>query len=158
MREYLISAIIVSLLCAIVSALSPEGKMKKSISFALSAVLICVLISPLFYLITDFDAIGGEFFSDFEIKENGELENKEFEAQTQKAINLGIARDVSERFNIDEDNISVDTDIEIIGSEILFLKVDIFLKGRGAFADIVGIEKYIEKSMGTECEVRLLED
>ncbi len=157
MREYIICAVMVSLLCAIVSALSPEGKMKKSISFALSAVLMCVLISPLFYLITDFDAIGGEFFSGFEIEGNGELENKEFEAQTQKAVNLGIARDISQRFNIDEENISVDTDIEIIGSEILFLKVDIFLKGRGIFADIHGIEKYIEKSMGTKCEVHLIE-
>ena len=158
MREYAISFIMVSLLCAVVSAVSPEGKMKKSVSFSLSLLLICVLISPLFDALGDIENISRDFFDEMNISDGGELINSEFERETEAAICDGLIAALNDKFGISKDNMSVECGIRIIGSDLVFEKVEITLFGRAVFSDINKIEEYIEDSLGCECEVYLLEN
>ena len=157
MREYAISFIMVSLLCAVVSVLSPEGKMKKSVSFSLSLVLICVLIFPLFGALGDIENISQDFFGEIDISDSGEIVNSDFERETEVAICDGLVNALSDKFGISKDNIKVDCGIRIIGSDLIFENVEITLFGRAVFSDINKIEDYIEDSLGCECEVYLLE-
>ena len=48
MRDYLVSFAMTSLLVALASVLSPDGKIKRSVSLALSVNLISALMLPLF--------------------------------------------------------------------------------------------------------------
>ncbi len=158
MREYAISLIMVSLLCAVLSTLSPEGKMKRPISFSLSLVLLCVLISPLFGALGNIKDISQEFFLNTDVSSDEPVANPDFEKETEDAICEGLIIALSDKFGMSEENIKAKCKIKIIGSEVLFLRVEITLSGRAVFSDIRKIEEYIESSLGCECEVYLLEN
>ena len=157
MREYALSLIMISLLCAVVSTLSPEGKMKRPVSFSLSLVLLCVLISPLFDALGDVKNISQDFFLNTDISNGESVTNPDFEKETEDAICEGLIIALSEKFGLAEDNIVAKCKIRIIGSEVIFLRVEITLSGKAVFSDIRKIEEYIESSLGCECEVYLLE-
>ena len=157
MREYALSVIAVSLLCAAVSALSPEGKMKKSVSFSLSLVLLCVLISPLFDALGDIKEISQDFFRNTDISSGGDIVNSDFEDATERAVCDGLIIALSDKFGIGKDSVKAECSMRIIGSEAVFERVEITLFGRAVFSDIHKIEEYIENSLGCECEVHLLE-
>lgn len=157
MREYALSVIMVSLLCAVVSALSPEGKMKKSVSFSLSLVLLCVLISPLFDALGDIKEIGRDFFQNTDISSGEDVINSDFEKKTERAVCDGLIIALGDKFGIGKDDVEAECKLRIIGSEVIFEKVEITLLGRAVFSDIHKIKEYIEDSLGCECEVYLLE-
>ena len=158
MREYALSVIMVSLLCAVVSVLSPEGKMRTSVSFSLSLVLIWVLISPLFDALRDVNDISYEFFSNTDGLYGEESINSDFEKNTEKAVCDGLIIALSDKFGIARSDLKAECEIRIIGSEVIFERTRITLLGRAVFSDIRKIEEYIEDSLGCECEVYLFED
>ncbi len=158
MREYLVSLSMTALIVAFASVLSPDGKMKKSVSLALSLILISALVLPLFNALANLDDVNYNLHIDFKETEDGEIANDSLEKTTKDAVNLGIKRALCERFDIEEDCVSVDTELKIIGSEVIFLRVDVHLTGTGIFSDLPRIKKYIKSSLGAECEVYLSEN
>lgn len=158
MKEYFTSFALTALVVGLASVLSPDGKMKKSVSLALSLVLMSALVLPLFNELARLDDANFNLHIDFGETEDGEIINDSLENTTREAVNLGIRRELCERFGIDERLVSVDTELKIIGSEVIFLRVDVYLSGAGMFSDLPGIKKHIENSLGAECEVHLNEN
>lgn len=157
MKEYLVSAIAILAICAIVDNISPDGKMKKSVSFALSLAVTLALISPLACAFSELREKSENFIYEMESAYDGAFENSTLEYTTSEAANEGIKAAVAEKFGIDRSNLEAKCKLNIIGESVIFEKVEILLSGKGIFADTVGIKKYVSDSLGCECEVRLLE-
>ena len=158
MRDYLVSFAMTSLFVALASVLSPDGKIKRSVSLALSVILISALTLPLVSTLGSLDDVNYNLHIDFDESQNGEIVNEDFESTTERAINEGLRKAVCERFDIEKDCVSVEARIDIIGSELVFSRVEIYLSGTGVLSDLPRIKKYIEGSLGTECEVYLVEN
>ncbi len=157
MKEYLTSVIAVAAICAIIDTLSPDGKMKKSVSFALSLAVTLALLSPLSFSISGIKEKSESFISEIESAYDGAYSNSSLEYTTSEAANEGIKEAISGKFGIDKSNIEAKCKLNIIGETVVFEKVEIFLYGKGIFADTVGIKKYVSESLGCECEVKLLD-
>ncbi len=157
MKEYLISAIAVCAVCALVDTLSPDGKMGKGVSFALSVAVTLALISPLFSAFSGIREKSESLVYEIGSAYDGAQSDYGLEGATAIAAGEGISEAISEKFGIDREYINVECQITLIGDVVIFERVTVGLSGVGIFADTVGIEKYISDSLGAECEVRLLE-
>ena len=158
MRDYLVSFAMTSLLVALASVLSPDGKIKRSVSLALSVILISALMLPLFRTLKSLDYVNNNLHIDLDENRSGEVVNEDFDSATERAVNEGLRKAICEKFDIDGDCVSIEASLDIIGDELIFLGVDIYLSGTGAFSDLPRIKKYIDGSLGTECEVYIVEN
>ena len=157
MKEYLVSAIAVAAICAVVDMISPDGKMKKSVSFALSLAVTLALVSPLSFSLSGIKEKSEAFISEVESAYDTSYSDTSLEYTTSEAANEGIKKAISEKFGIDKVNIETKCALDIIGEAVIFEKVEIYLYGKGIFADTAGIKKYVSDSLGCECEVKLLD-
>ena len=156
MREYLVSAVAVCALCALADTLFPDGKLKKEMSFALSLVVVLVLVSPLFSALSNIDEMGQGFISELEDLDTQHYEGELYDVG-ERLLEEGIARTLCERFSLSESELGADATISFIGDELLVERVEISLSGSAIFSDIHEIKKYVQRQICDECEVILLE-
>lgn len=155
-KGYVISVIAVSVVGALVSALSPEGEgggLAKNVRLACGAVMIAACIAPISALLG--------FLSELDM---GDLEppsdkSEEYESIFMDGItdaeraNLedGIRAVLSREFGIDESECRVDVTLICSGKEMRLTRIFITLYGSAVWSDTGAIEKYLGELL--ECEI-----
>lgn len=152
MKEYIITMITVTALCAIVSALSPEGELGKHIRLVAGLCTLCVMISPISRAIS--------FLSEFELEEifdpeaEEEMED-EYESIFENYIEeyrientkVGIAEMLSARYGKSTENFEIYLKISEQGE---LERVTVLLCGNAIFLDSRDIEEYLSEILGCE--------
>lgn len=152
MKEYLMSLVSVSAVCAIASYLVPdrEEKLKKGVGLALALAVLFTAVYPLPGAAEAasrlLDSSGGIF--DTSVTDHS---SEWLDGVTSDAVGEGIRRDVMREFGL-KDGVSVVADVSY-GSEITVKRVTVKLSGIAIFADGLAIERYIESNYCAECEV-----
>lgn len=152
MKEYLISLVSVSLVCAIAAYLIPdrEEKLKGGVDLALALVVLFSAVCPLPVMLEMSRSLLEPERSIFDAgvaEESGEWLN----GATKAALAEAIRRDVMREFGLtDGVNVSV---CASLGSEIVIERVIVRLSKGAALADGLAIESYIESGCRAECEV-----
>ncbi|MBQ8408789.1 MAG: hypothetical protein IJY39_07995 [Clostridia bacterium] len=158
MKEYIITVITVGLVGSVITTLTPEGEgggIGRTVRFAVGLVLIAVCISPILSMIQGLkeldlqnliprtESVTPEYESIFE----GNFLSAELE-QTES----GIARMLSERFDIAEDEIRVSVSVteEADGGRRL-KRIFVTLYGSAIWKDTGAMEGYLQELFG--CEV-----
>ena len=157
MKEYLLSVVAVCAVCALVGAISVQGKMKKQINFVLSLAIVTTLVTPIFSAIPSIDDMGRELLQEIgeEYSSDG-VTNTKLQSITSEALNRGIERALCAEFSLDAEGVLVESKSNLIGDELIFEYIKVTLSGRAVFADSKAIKRYIQKNLCEECEVILL--
>ncbi len=151
MKEYLTSVVAVILVSSVLSCITPDGKSKKTLSFAMAVCVLAVIVIPVKGI-----GLGDGLYSIFDGNINNEqINDGYFDESVKKSIEKGIAVSLSEKFEISNDSIEVFAETDIIGEEIIIKRVTVNLKGSGISADSPSIIRYIEENCGAECEVKI---
>ncbi len=156
MKEYVFSLIAVSLFGGIACAIAPGGKMKKSISFIVSLLLITAVGRPIIKLFKD-----AEIFSYTGIVENLISEEKDYDGVFNGEITY-IAKEsakayaeniLTEELCIDESDFRIEAVTNTAGGEIELERIDVTLIGKGLLVNPRTVEKKIRESFGCICNV-----
>ncbi len=151
MAEYAASVITVSLMLGVVCYLSHPNA-ERSAEIALSALLIYVVLMPLFNIIGSISNFDTDNFAN--IGEPSPPNGGDYEKVSEKAFAQGIKKLVSEKYSLSEENIEVFVygfDFEKMKAE----SVKILLSGRAVFADYRHIESYITAEGLGDCRVEV---
>ena len=151
MGEYILSAIVISAVFAILGSLSYSQSTEGRERIALSVLLLYFLVFPLpgiAHGIADFDV--SIFDGQVVLPEDGE-----YELVAREAFCEGVREAVSDKYGIKKDGIEVG----VVGFDFGKMraeKIKILLSGVGALADWRSIEKYVTELGLGECEVEIL--
>lgn len=151
MKEYLVTAFVLTLIAGVCTALSHDGY-KKASATAVGVIVISTLIVPLTSL--------GEGVKDFiqgtdNIPE-GSVGNGYFEV-AEEAFCQGIAEAVSKKFGVKSEHISVRSE-GFLAEEMRAERITVLLTGSAVISDITSIRKFIEESFvsdGGVCRVEI---
>ena len=149
MREYLITVLCVSAVTAVLGILPSDEKMKRSVSFALSLVLLAAVVLPLPALLTDLPRDFSAYLEELE----GEIASGSdyLEGETLAAVGDGIAAHLADRYGLARGAISAVVEGDIVDNTVILTRVTLWLTGRAAAADVPRIVRAIEADTGAEC-------
>lgn len=155
MREYLITVLCVSAVTAVLGILPSDEKMKKSVSFALSLVLLAAVVLPLPALLTDLPRDFSAYLEELE----GEIASGSdyLEGETLAAVGDGIAAHLADRYGLARGAISAVVEGDIVDNTVILTRVEIALSPSAQAADVRGMVYYVEENTGADCEVIYLE-
>ena len=155
MREYLVTILCVSAVTALLGILPSDEKMRKSVNFALSLILLSAVVLPLPSLLTD---LPRDFSAYLEELESESLTGSEYlKKETLAAVCDGIADHLADRYGIPRGAISVTAEGDIVEETVILRRVILTLSPAAQAADVRGMIYYVEENTGAECEVIALE-
>ena len=150
MREYLISALAISVICFAVRELLSVSPLARHISFISGICIFLVAISPLFSALDEIR----ELPLDLELEVEKEKYEDIFEEYVKNAetdvIKSEIRRLVTEKFSLDASEVKVYLKYDVNAEERLS-RVTVNLSGRAAFANSNEIKDYLESIL--DCEI-----
>lgn len=158
MKEYFISLLAIGFLSMLTSALCHDDKstISKNVRLLCALAVICVAISPIKSFVTSI--AGMDFsFDNFKGEENlSEYEDKYLEGLTaanEEAVKLDIINTLSEKFDIDPDNIRINLQTDKSKDTPELVKVTVILSKTAIFKNPYDIEKAIRDRYKCECDV-----
>ncbi len=147
MRGWLASVTVAAVVSVIAEMLSPEGKTKRYVSFALSAVLLLALLAPLPRANELGDALG-ELLSG--IGEESAAEGDAALEVTVRAAELALRDSVCNELKLSSDALSLSLRYEAAGESLRLLGVSARVRD-----PVTGerVRTVIERETGVKCEV-----
>jgi len=157
-KDYVISVILVSAVCAIVSAILPDGRgrLREPLDFVLAIAILTVIILPfgrageLFDGLSD--TLSGIFDSDgVHVEDDGGW----LMSKREEALEAALADEVAERFELRREEVTVEGSLSLSEDKIYVESLSVALSGLSATGDYRAIGKYLSEVCGVECEVVL---
>lgn len=151
MTEYLALAVAISALVAIGGILIYSEEHGKEARAAMGIILLCTVAIPPIkatLALSDLD-VGGLFEDIGDIGGNSALEEAAGESFCE-----GVEKMLCDKFSLDEGDVAV----YVFGLDTSTMRADkitVVLRGRGALADLRGIESLVEDSRLGNCEVKI---
>ena len=155
MRDYLVTILLVSAATAVLGILPSGEKLKKTVSFALSLVLLSAVVLPLPTLLSDLPRDYTGYLEELE----GQIGAGDdyLEGKTLSAVGDGIAAHLADRYGIKRGAIAVAVEGDIVDNTVILRRVTISLSRAAQAADVRSIIYYVEENTNAECEVIYLE-
>lgn len=154
MKEYIIAVILGGMVGAVITQLAPTGEMKRYVKIAVSLVLVIVCISPLRSFMDELQSLE-LFFPSEEEGERGEEYREILEAGYGAAevenLRVGIKAFLSDRFGVEESEVTVSVRISEEGGERRVERVFLTLYGSAIWKDTGEMERALGDLLG--CEV-----
>ena len=151
MAEYLVSVVVMSAILGIISYLSYGDSGGSAMRIAASVLLIYTALVPILTFINEGQSGKLDAIFDIDTEENLIL-GEEYVKVAEEAFRDGISKLIFTKYGINEKNCDVYTfgfDFETMRAE----RIRVVLRGSDAFADLRGIESYINGLSLGECEV-----
>ena len=156
MREYLVTILCVSAVTAVLGILPSDEKMKKSVHFALSLVLLSAVVLPLPSLLSDLPRDYSAYLD--ELESESVTGGAYLERETLAAVGEGIADHLADRYGIPRGAIAASAEGNIVEGTVILRCVTLSLSPAAQTADVRGMIYYVEENTGAECEVIYLEE
>lgn len=154
MKEYIISILVISIICFVARELLSTSNMAKHISFISGLCIFTVAIMPLISVIDgisdiSFDEMlnGEEVATEYESVFDSYIENAEIDL-----IKRDIRADLAKRFSLDESELKINIKYDY-RSEARLERVSVTLLGRAVFADSNAIKSYLDSRLSCETVV-----
>lgn len=144
MKEYVGAILLVVTLLSIGARLILDRRFSSVTRLLFSLILLSALALPLA------DVLKGLTLEEIPLPELGDA--SEFNEEMEEAYALGIRRALCSEFSLSEDEVRVvltDFDAAQIGKG----RVEVFLSGRAALADRLGMETYLKEGGILNCEI-----
>ena len=152
MKAYILSIVLVALIGAVVSILSPDGEgggIGKHARFAVGLVLITVCLAPVFSLPSLMSKLGEELILPEESTPSVEYESifqSQYLAAELENTKEGIAMLLHDRFGIEPSDVKIS--IRLSEEERRPEQILVTLYGRAIWSDTQAIESYLEELLG----------
>ena len=146
MRELFVSVFSVSLVLGVLGLVFDRGG-DSARRFAFSVLLSLAVVVPLVRAVGDFDF-------DFDLESSVPTDDGLYAEVAEEAFADGISSELSARFGIPRDAISV----RLVGFDFSAMRaslVKITLFGKGITADVRAIKEYLENENIGECDVKI---
>lgn len=159
MKEYIISIVLVSLICSIVKIISPGGEgegLSRHIKLVCGLCIICVIINPLLGAVEwlknfDFSAISDVSGTEDKYEEYESIFSGYLTLSQSDYIKTQIKDMLQKEFDIDPSDVDVMLYIKEENGEKKLERVTLLLHSKAALKDPVEIEEHV--SGMTACEV-----
>lgn len=161
MKDYIVTLIAVSLFCGMIELLAPSGSengLKNHIRLISSLCVLAISLVPIGELISEIS--NGEIASIIEWDEREELEGKYEEMFrdrlafcTAEGISKECEQMISEKFEVDEDDINVSVKLSGDGGAVAVDMVTVTLFSGAVFKDPHSISEYLSSLLECECEI-----
>ena len=156
MKEYLFSLVCISLFCSVFGLLSFGGKGGDAgVRRVLSLVILIAVFAPLPGLISDLAKSDLDNIADLVGDTGGEDDTDRFieglEMYGAQYVNAEISRDVSQRFDAAESEISAIASFGMKDGALYLEKITVILSGKAIWKNPHEIEKYVEERYGCNC-------
>lgn len=155
MREYLVTVLCVSAVTAVLGILPSDEKMKKSLHFALSLLLLAAVVLPLPSLLSDLPRDYSAYLDALESESIGG--SAYLERETLAAVGEGIADHLADRYAIPRGAITAVAEGDIVEGTVILRRVILSLSPAAQTADVRGMIFYVEENTKADCEVIYLE-
>lgn len=147
--EYVRSFLSAAALVSVASALSPTREtVRRAVLSALSVIL-------LFLLIPRGEGVSLDALLSFDTEEAVTEPSDLLDAAWQEGVTRGIRDDLSQKYGIDRENVTVLCTLKNESGEVVIEHLSLTLSGKAALADATGMLTYIEKSYGVYAEIHL---
>lgn len=155
MRTYLSTLLGVSVVSAVVRAISPEGAMKKYIEVFCSICVISALISPVAAYISELDGIEDilDFEVEYESSNYDEIYNEYLLDTNTADACRALENELSTLLGTDTESIKVSLDVSREGDEVSVNCVNVTLGVGAIAADPEQIKNYVQERVGCECQI-----
>lgn len=150
MREYVISVVAASILCALSSFVSYGRGNERAVRAAIAMILIYTVCMPVLRFTSEFDIDD----VDFEAYEEAEIDSGYYLGSVEEAFSTGVKGLLSEKLSINKDDIRV----SIVGFDLRTMRaqrIRVTFVGRAALADTRRAEQIVEDAGLGECEVNI---
>lgn len=142
--DFVVSVLTVCVISGIVIGISPEGAMKKYISYIVSLCMLAAIITPIISIFSSVPQYSGEIERIFEDQNetDSDAETRLIEAQ-KAAVELAIRDTIVKKFGIGEDNVSVEITIDTANKSAIEIRcIDVSVAGECPSGEI---KRYIEE-------------
>ena len=164
MKAYILSVIGASLVAAVITLFTPDGKgggIGKHVKLITSLALLAVIINPFLDFVknlsaTDFDSLKDKIIDSADPQDTyekifyeslSEMSASELEGELEKLI--------SEKFGIKSENLSVNAEYSMDENTVCFKRITVILSGVAIFKDPYVIEAYVKDITGIESKCLL---
>ena len=144
MKEYVSAILLVSVLLSVGGRLIFDRRFSSVTRLLFSLILLSALALPLA------DIFGKLAMPELVLPEIGDA--SEFDMEVEQAYALGIRRALCSEFSLSEDEVRVVLS-DFSPEEIARTHVRVFLSGRAALADRLGMENYLKDGGIVSCEI-----
>ena len=161
MKEYIVTLIAVSILCGVISVLSPEGVgggIKKHMNLLLSLCVLSIIMAPVGNLLKKGDGFELDLFGDFIDSENAEQKYDEIYKNTlggytAESVSAGSKNMLCKAFDIDGDDVDVCVVLGDNEEELTVEKVHLIIYSGAVVKDPRTMSEYLTGLFNCECEI-----
>ena len=158
MSAFLKSILTLAVISGIASSiLSSAGAIKRYVSYFISLIMILVIITPVFNLLSSFDRLE-EYINDFthsikteEIINNS---NRLIINNSERLTCEGIEDIIITKFGFDESDVLVSLECDKSDISAIEIKaVNVVLTNKASWADIDSVKEYLDRTIGCKINV-----
>ena len=164
MKAYILSVTVASLIAAVITLLTPEGKdggIGKHVKLLTSLAILAVIINPFLTFLKDLsvkdvDSLKDKILSSADPQDP--YEKIFYESLSEmSAIDLEdeLKKLISEKFGIKSENLSINAEYSVVENAVCFNRITVILSGGAIFRNPYDVEAYVKNITGIECKCLL---
>lgn len=162
MKEYVFTIVGISLVCAFARMLSPENDEKGTqqyIKLLCGFLLLCAVIEPIVAAMSSLRNTENNVFDDILnlevlLEEDYEkIYNGTLITYSEESVSEGLKEMLMSELRLGAEDIDVYVELVEAKDKFIAQRAVIELRGEGIFADPRDIEKYVNGTLGCECEI-----
>lgn len=154
MQELFKTLLLVSAICALSAFLLPEKnkKLRRSAEFAIALFVLAALANPLATLSELSISLDELQYPTLNLPTDHYTDAAW--AEMEKAVGDGIARDLSLKYGVAEEDIAAAPTLELADNELTVKRLTLSLSHSAAALDLIAVRAYAEATYSTVCEVK----
>ena len=156
MREYIITLMTVSVVCGVISVLSPKEDMGKYVSFVCGICALGIIVTPITELIKraeEFPDILGDRLENYDEEFYENTFEESIVAGSVKQAESILKNDLSQELNLDQDSFDIALSVERSENSISVKRATVTIYPKGLTIDARSVIEYIEKNLGCSCMI-----
>lgn len=156
MREYIITLMMVSVVCGVISVLSPKEDMGKYVSFVCGICALGIIVTPITELIKraeEFPDILGDRLENYDEEFYENTFEESIVAGSVKQAESILKNDLSQELNLDQDSFDIALSVERSENSISVKRATVTIYPKGLTIDARSVIEYIEKNLGCSCMI-----